>query len=83
MQQSFSRSDVRIIIIFHVFLEYSAPEIHSLIQKTLKSLAPTVQSVRKCVSAMKEDRLDMEDLQRSGRSESACNARNVIEKQAG
>ena len=77
MQESFSRSDIRTVIKFHVLLGHSAPEIHHLLLEVLEDCAPSVQTVRKWIAAVKEGRHDMEDLPRSGRPESACDVTNV------
>lgn len=69
VRASFSRRDVRVIIKFFVLLNKEPPEIHGLLQEGLQNHCPSIQTVRKWVSAIRDGREDMDDEQRPGRPE--------------
>ena len=77
MQATFSRFDIRTVIKFFCLLGKEPPEVHGSLVEALGAFAPSIQTVRKWVAAIKEGREDVQDEQRSGRPVSASNAENV------
>ena len=76
-QQSFSRTDIRVVIKYSMLLDKPPMEIHADLVRALSDNAPSVQTVRKWVAAFQQGREDVEDEERSGRPPTACSEENV------
>ena len=72
LRNSFTRYDVRTIIIFLLLLDKTLLEIHEDMLAALGDQAPTIPTVRKWVNEIRGGRTCVEDEPKPGRPVTAC-----------
>ena len=76
-QESFSKTDFRQLIKFHVLLHKTPKETHAIMQETLEGNCPSYETVRKWHKTFSDGSMDVEDAARSGRPSTACDEDHV------
>lgn len=77
LQASFSKSDFRSIIKFHVLLRKTPTEIHAIMAAALGDFCPSYETVRSWSRRISEGKVDVDDEHRSGRPVSASDDQHV------
>ena len=77
IRASFTKEDIRTLIKFHVLLNKSAMEIHTILRETLQEFAPSYETVRTWSNVIKGGQHEMKDAPRSERPLSATTPQTV------
>ena len=81
-QESFSKTDIRQLIKFHVLLQKSPIETHAILEEGLGSNCPSYETVRKWHRLFNAGSVDVGDAVRSGRPSTACDEDHVAQVSA-
>lgn len=76
-QESFSKTDIRQLIKFHVLLKKSPTETYGILQEGLEDNCPSYETVRKWHKMFCAGSVEVEDADRSGRPSTACDEDHI------